>query len=219
MTDWLRRLIGGKQTEDDPSASRAEAEDYLDKVQSKITKLAGDFAQGDINQDQFQELYSHYQREIRMIQTVLDTAPENWEEAVTEGESLLIRRRHQAKALAFAIYVNQTGLPLKTLGQFEVDSEIVISMIASYRSATQEIFGAGMRSTEIANGEWVIFVPGEITTLISLFSNEPAAKQMEFVEELHRLFEQANRPYLSADEIEVGSLLFPHEYFLGEWNQ
>jgi hypothetical protein len=37
-------------------------------------------------------------------------------------------------------------------------------------------------------------VPGEHTTLIVLFSIEPARLQLELLEQLHRHFERANRP-------------------------
>ncbi len=49
----------------------AEAHAYLDRVEAKIARLAEDFAAGTINRTQFQEMYTHYRREIRTVERVL----------------------------------------------------------------------------------------------------------------------------------------------------
>ena len=76
-----------------------------------------------------------------------------------------------------------------------------------------------MRSTAIEGGRWLCFVPGEFTTMLAVFTTEPAAKQLEFLEELHRVFERANQRLLARRPVEPATLLFPHEYFLGEWRR
>ncbi len=194
---------------------------YLDKVRTKLDKLAEDFNDGTLNRGQFQNLYVHYQREIRAIEAMLALAPasEGWKGLVTEGQSVVIRRQHVARAEGYAIYENESGMPLSTLGQFELDPALLVPMLSSYRSATKEIFGAGMRATEIEDGRWLCFVPGEFTTMLAVFSSDPAAKQLDFLEQLHRHFERANRRRLAGPSVDAGSLLFPHEYFLGHWRR
>ncbi len=73
-----------------------------------------------------------------------------------------------------------------------------------------------MRSTEIEGGGWLCFVPGEQTTMMAMFTAEPAGQQTDFLEKLHRVFEQANRNRLEVQPIETDALVFPHEYFLGK---
>jgi hypothetical protein len=201
--------------------SRAEAETYLGKVRSKLDRLAEDFNAGTINRAQFQNLYIHYQREIRNIEGMLELAPgsETWKGAVTEGESVIIRQQHLARAEGYTIFENDSGLPVCTLGKFELDPALVVPMLSSYRAATKEIFGAGTRSTEIEDGRWLCFVSGEFTTMLAVFSSEPAGKQLEYLEELHRHFEQANQRHLTNPPFDANTLLFPHEYFLGQWRR
>ena len=91
-------------------------------------------------------------------------------------------------------------------------------MLASYRSAAQEAFGAGTRSTEMEDGRWLCFVPGEFTTMLALFTAEPAGRQLAFLGQLHRQFEQANRRHLTAPPVQASELIFPHEYYLGQWH-
>ena len=200
-------------------SGNAEAKLYLEKVQAKINKLAEDFASGSINRDQFQNLYAHYQREMRTVAGMLAMSDEDWRGAVTDGQSFVIRQQHAPKAQGYAIYENESGMPLSTLGQFAMDPALLVPMLSSYRAATEEIFGAGMRATAIEGGRWLCFVPGEMTTLMAVFQAEPARKQLDFLDELHRLFEKANRPILENPPVNPEALIFPHEHFLGKWRR
>ena len=124
-----------------------------------------------------------------------------------------------ARAQAYAIYENDSGIPLATLGKFDIDPSLLVPMFSSYRSAAKEIFGAGINATQIEGNKWLCFVPGECTTMLALFSNEPSIKQLGFLRELHILFEQANLPNLKQLPVKKERLVFPHEYFLGKWNK
>jgi len=194
-----------------------ESHAYLAKVQEKINKLAEEFAAGITNRGQFQELYDHYRREQQTVKRWIEMDPQSeaWKELTTEGKSVVIRQQHTAKVMGYAIYQNSSGMPLSTIGEFEVEPELFVPMLSSYRTATQEIFGAGMRSNKLEGGQQLTFVPGEFTTLMALFSSDPAPKQMDSLEELHLLFERANRTLLSRETVNPDELVFPHSYFLG----
>ena len=240
MFNWLRRLFKGQRPQEQdteplpkdslplpsppPPAptqtkvdSPAQASEYLAKVQDKINRLAEEFASGAINQAQFQELFDHYRREQSTVKRWMEIAPDSnaWREATTEGKSVIIRTGNLARVLGYAVYENDSGMPLNNIGQFEADSELIVPMLSSYRAATKEIFGAGMRSSQIEGGKWLCFVPGNFTTLMALFSITPSARQMVTLEELHRLFERANRNLLDRTMIDPSELVFPHTYFLG----
>jgi hypothetical protein len=224
--NWFQRLFNDENANppkpkgaggSKPSSSVAAAQAYIAKVNKKIDAVVSDFAKGRINTVQFQELYGHYQQEIRQIESYLATDPEAWKEGASEGKSVVIRRQHMAKAEAYAIYENDTGLPLGTLGKFLLDPSLVVPMLSSYQSATKEIFGAGMRLTEMGSGQRLCFVPGKYTTLLAVFNNEPIPKQLEYLDKLHQHFEGANQRVLTDKPIDIGQLIFPHEYFLGKW--
>jgi len=225
---WLERVLndrkGGASKEGESEAPNAAsgpeaAKAYVSRVQKKIDKLVSDFAKRKINSAQFQELYTHYQLEIRRIEAVAAVWPEYWQDAAREGESLVIRKRHRATPQAFAIYQNDSGLPLATLGKFSLDPALVVPMLSSYHSATREIFGAGMRQTEIEGGQRLCFVQGKYSTLLAIFNNEPVPGQLEDLEQLHRHFEEANHVFLASEPVAVDKLIFPHRYFLGEWRK
>jgi hypothetical protein len=210
-----------KSRPEDIVGDPGEPQAYLGRVRAKLDRLAGDFNKGTINRAQFQHLYAHYQREIRTIEGMMEIWPdsETWRGAVTEGESVIIRQQHVARAEGYAIFENSSGMPVSTLGRFELDPALLVPMLSSYRAATKEIFGSGTRSTEIEDGRWLCFVPGNFTTMLSVFTNEPAAKQLAYLEELHRHFERANHRHLANPPLNASDLLFPHQYFLGEWRR
>ena len=202
----------------DPSAPdvRQQAADYLQRLQQKTNQLADDFAEGVINREQFQRLYEHYQRERRGVESLLLTDPndDDLRAAIGEGQSVAIRKQHVARAQGYAIYENDSGMPITNLGKFELDPALVVPMLSAFRAAVKEIFGDGIRSTAIEGGRWLCFVPGELTTLLALFTTEPAQKQLTFLEDIHLLFEKANRHKLTRSPIDPAGLLFPHEFFL-----
>jgi len=193
-----------------------EAQDYIAKVKNKLASLADRFSRGDINRSQFQELYGHYQMEIQNIEFNLAADPggEQWKKGIREGQSMLLRHRLAAQAVGFAIYDNQTGMPLKSLGNFKVDPALFVPMLSAYQSATTEIFGGGIRSTEIETGRWLCFIPGKRTTTLALFTTEPAARQLKVLQDLQIIFEEANAKHLTVSIIDTEALVCPHEYYL-----
>ena len=188
---------------------------YLERVQSKINNLAEEFANGAINRQQFQELYEHYRREQQTIRRYLEMAPgsEEWKSATSEGKSVVIRQQNVAKLLGYSVYDNESGMPLTTMGKFEIEAELAVPMLSSYRSATKEIFGAEMNKTAIEGGRWLSYVPGEFTTLMALFSTDPAPQELELLQGQHGLFERANRTLLSNQPVNPDELAVP--FFLG----
>jgi hypothetical protein len=200
----------------DTDSRQDSAKAYLARIQDKLNQVAIEFANGTINRAQFQELFDHYQRERRTIEVWIETAPDSdeWQQAKTEGRSVVIRKRHSAKILGYAIYQNESGMPISTIGEFELEAGLVIPMLSSFRSASQEIFGGGMRSSQIDGGKWLCFVPGKYSTMIALFSTEPASNQLKSLEELHRLFETANRVLLQEPAVDADALALPHIAFM-----
>jgi hypothetical protein len=222
----LRRLFGHKQEDatkepataaEQPSADQAaieKARAYLEEVRQKMERLAGDFAAGRVNTTQFQELYAHYQQERKAIEEILAEAPEAaaWRAAVAqeEGESIIIRRRHAARILGYAIYLNADNVLLRSVGEYDIDDRLVTSMLDSFRTSAPEALEKQMRSIEVENARWVRFVPGQYTTLAVLFSNEPARAQLDMLRDLQTHFERANQRLLTRGVADPSQFVFPH---------
>lgn len=193
-----------------------DAQIYLDKIRAKEDALAERFATGNVNRKQFEELFAYYQQEIRTISQFLSMNPESseWKNAVTEGQSILIRRKHATQMIGFSVYDLRTGLPLRTMGDFGVDPALFVPMLFAYQSATKEIFGGEVKSTQIQGGKWLCFIPGALTSTIALFTTEPSQQEMKNLEQSHKVFEDANAKLLHQEPVDVNALVLPHEYFL-----
>lgn len=189
---------------------------FIQDVHLKMNTLVQEFAAGKINRTQFHKLYDRYQRQIMAVsQLMAESDPTLWRDAIADSEDTwLIKKRLTAKAVGMSVYDNRSGMPIETLGDFAIDAELLVPMLSSYRSAAAEIFRAGMRSTELENGQWLCFVPGSHTTLIALFSLEPSSKQLEMVERMHKDFEAANKSALQGDSIDPDKLAYPFYSFV-----
>jgi len=207
LTDDEKKAVG---------ASRKAGEDFIATVHAKMSRLVAEFAAGEINRTQFHHVYDRYQRQIMTVaQMITESDPLAWKDAIVESEDTYhIRKRLTAKALGMSVYDNESGMPIETLGEFAVEAALLVPMLSSYRSATAEIFRAGMRSTEMENGQWLCFVPGNYTTLIALFSLEPSENQLTTVERMHKDFELANRTALETRRIDPSQLAYPFLSFV-----
>lgn len=177
---------------------------HIAETHKKMTRLAQEFAQGDINRTQFQHLYDRYQRQIMTIaQLIAESEPALWVDAVNdETEStLLIKQSLSAKIIGYSIYNNDNGMPIETEGDFSLEPELIVPMLSSYRSATAEIFQANVNSTQLDNGRWLYFMGGQQTTLIILFSLEPAANQLPSIQQAHQDYEITNEALLATAHI------------------
>ena len=130
-----------------PRQSHQQGQEFIDQVHQKMSKLVQEFAHGEINRTQFHQLYDRYQRQITTVaQMLAESDPASWRDAIRENEDTLnIKQRLTAKAVGLSVVDNQTGAPIKTLGHFAIEDDLIAPMLGSYRSAAAEIFRAGMR--------------------------------------------------------------------------
>ncbi len=206
-----------KKNNEIPEIPVNEAADrQIDKLHAKLDALAERFAKGNINRVQFQELFSYYQGKIHELETFLSYFPDSkdWKNIVNEGQSIIIRRKYAAKLSGFSIIDHRNGMPLRTIGNFGLDPALFIPMLYAYQSATKEIFGGAVRLTQIEGGKYLVFITGEVTTTLALFSTEPSQQQLKTLEQVHRVFESANVNRLKKSPVDPDTLVCPHEYFL-----
>jgi hypothetical protein len=191
---------------------------FLERLRAKTTQVVQDFSEGQINQRQFQVVYSHYQRQRAAVEKALIEMPGSgaWRAAAVEGHTSFLRQQHAAQVLSYAIYDTSSGLPLTHVGEFIVDDALLVPMLSTFRSSTQELFGAGMKRIELEGGRYLCYVPGRYTTLIAIFSAEPATMQLQTIEDLHRDFEIVNHMNLASGNTSKLALTFTHLWAFDE---
>ncbi|MBI1877322.1 MAG: hypothetical protein HYR94_03655, partial [Chloroflexi bacterium] len=138
---------------------RQDIEAQMKALEDKLDQTVQDLADGLINRAQFENLYRHYQNQRRVVRGFIQQASDPAMHKVGVGESMVIRQRYAAKVLTYAVYDNITSLPLHTVGQFPLESELVVGFFSGFRSAIAEIMGTGARKAITDDGKVLIYVP------------------------------------------------------------
>lgn len=200
-----------KKAEASSTGPDPEVERRLREVEAKLDRTVQDLADGLINRGQFENLYRHYQNQRRMLQGLLSEGGDQVPTSLAAGESMIIRQKYAAKVLAYAVYDNESGVPLYTRGDFPVDSDLVIGFLSGFRSATAEILGAGAAKAEAEDGKVLCYVPGEYCTLLVLYSSDPAEIDVRSLRQIHLHFETLNAGLLKQRPIPADKLLFNYD--------
>ena len=227
MAKWtglLRQLLSqeepssssrpGKETAGDKAGglvTEQEGLEYLNKVREKLHQLVEDYSKGWLNQAQFEELYAHYQRERDAVARLITMSPASdaWRMAVTEGQSIVIRRRLAARVLGYAVYVNETEKPLRLYGEFNsLQEKWVKPLLSKIHREVTDSFVTVTFETGSEDAAYLCAVLGQYTTLLVLFTKAPARVQTQQLEDLHHHFEQANERFLARARYD--NLVFPY---------
>jgi hypothetical protein len=184
----------------------------IDQIRTKMNKIVDEFAQGEISREQFNQIYEHYQAQIVMAMQVSDTN-------LTDGalgspkETIALRNALTGKAKAMTVYYHATGLLLETLGDFDVSVARIAPELNKLSASIQEGQKVPPRSDKQGD-QWLLYVPGRFSTAVMLFSNEPSARQINIVENLHRDFEVANEVALRSGQADGTTLVYPFQLFV-----
>jgi len=217
--DRVKRLFKPQQTpikvvsDDDPDDG--EGWHYSNRVRNKLTALVEDFAQGRMNRTQFKVLYDHYQKERDTVEKLIASQPSSdaWRMAMTEGQSVIIRRRLASRVLGYAVYANQDPVPLRVYGECADLNETQLSLLLDYleREPNQEpFFIINDFDLDVEEATSLCIVPGEFSALFVLFTAEPARIQIRLLRDLHQHFEQANSKILARIYYKISDLVFPY---------
>ena len=212
---WLNAEEPPQKAVESPSAGPdPEVMRHLEEVETKIDRTVQDLADGLINRAQFENLYRHYQNQRKMLQGLLDEGSGQVPSSVMAGESMIIRQRYAAKVLAYAVYDNESSVPLHTRGSFPVDGDLVVGFLSGFRSAAAEILGASAAKAEAEDGKVLSYVPGQYSTLIVLYSSDPAEVDTQSLRQTHLHFETINGNLLKQRPIPTDELLFNYDIVL-----
>jgi hypothetical protein len=204
---------------DSPTGGRvlgAGVDEAMERLREKMAKVAMEFAEGKINQSQFQAIYNRYQEQRVITEQLLarDPTTDAWQQVLTEGHTTFLRARFEARVMGYTLQDNRTGETIVAHGHFGLSAAQLAHLLQSFYSATAEAFGGGMRSTVIEDGRWVLFVPGRYTTGIVIFTLQPSEGQLRLVSDLHDDFERANEPALASGNFAPESLVYPQRFLL-----
>jgi hypothetical protein len=194
---------------------RLQAEEALEKLRQKTALVATEYAEGKLNRAQFMAMYAHYNERRTIIELLLARDPDThaWQPVAQPGHTGFLREHYEARVLSYAIYDQRPqaiGNLISSQGTPLLDPDLAKKVLTAIGIVMRNHKDLAAQRKQFEDGQWAVFIPGQQTTSIVLFSLEPSVRQVTLVYDLHRDFERANRVTLERGIRHPDHLVFPH---------
>jgi len=195
------------------ASDTAQAQQAIQLLAHKMAETTREYADGKVNQAQFQAIYARYVEQRMSIERILDHDPDStaWQTIIGSGSTSALRRRYAAETLGMLIIEILTGETVRILGEFDLKADLLVPILSTVIERSVRPFEAGAKSTLLEGGHWLTFIPGELTACIAIFSQEPSEQQRQGLVDLHHDFERANHAALLAGNPDASKLVYPQE--------
>ena len=175
--------------------SLTELQDEFDETTARRAHLTKLLELGEISERRFDELAAQSSALCRQLATDI---------AILGARRLAIgdtdsRQRRELPADLLAHVPLQTlaitarsGIPLFTYGTFHLDDALVTGILSAFNSLSEEVFGAQVHKTQLAEGQVLSFVHARWTVTMAVFDEEPSPVQLRLLRDLVDEFEERN---------------------------
>ncbi|MFP4323760.1 MAG: hypothetical protein ACLFTK_15000 [Anaerolineales bacterium] len=190
----------------------------LDNLRQKMAGVAQEYAEGKINQAQFNAIYRRYSEQRDITERLLERNPDSnaWQSVVAPGHTGFLRQHFAARYLSYAIYRLDDATLITLQGRVRLPMAQIRPVIIQIRQIHSQGHQLGAAWRQLRDESWVFVVPGYYTVAVVIFSLEPATLQRKVVEDAHKDFEQANRRLLERGAYTPDALVYPHRAILAE---
>lgn len=192
-------------------SSRETAVEAQKLLKQKLKDTTHAFARGELNQDQYEAIFTRYARQKTLIERILTGASDQLVEGakpVSLGQTENLRKEMVALPEGMVIVDDRSGIILKELGRFNIPRNLLGPMLTILN---EEEGTSVRRSTQIEGGRWLILFAGNYTSSLVLFTREPSAQQMTEFEDLHSEFERENHKALQELHLDSSRMFFPQD--------
>lgn len=195
-----------------PREKMQRAEEALINLRHKTALVAAEFAEGKLNQAQFDAIYSRYSEQRAIIERLLTRDPQSqaWQSVARPGHTQFLKQHYAARPLSYAIYDQNTFTQVAVTGVLQIRVEHILAVLERLRSVIQRRGNPGPAQKNLPDGKCILIVPGELTVAVVVFSLEPATRQIERIRDIHTDFERANRRALNRGDYDISRMVFPH---------
>ncbi|MCD4684984.1 MAG: hypothetical protein K8S97_03495 [Anaerolineae bacterium] len=195
-----------------PREQMQRAEEALINLRHKMALVAAEFAEGKLNQAQFDAIYARYSEQRDITERLLTRDPESqaWQSVVRPGHTQFLKQYYEARPLSYTIYDLGTFGRIIVTGKIQIREQQVRAVLERLKTVMARRGNPGAAQKKLPDGKCVLFVPGTLTAVVMIFSLEPATGQIERVSDMHRDFERANRRALQSGDYNPHRMVFPH---------
>ena len=197
------------------SMTLERAEAFKQEVEEKIETLLDEFAGGDISREHFDIVYARYSRQLAIAEEALDNGKlDNLQQIMNEIPTMALHAAVRGKALGMEIIHHADMSVLRSFGSYEIDDAYIDVIIDDLKIRIDDDIHEFTDVNKLFGNTWMIICTLERSTLVTMFRNEPAAKQVQELERRHRDFESANRNILTQTRPDPDTLVYPVELFV-----
>jgi hypothetical protein len=195
-----------------PREQMQRAEEALINLRQKMAGVAAEFAQGKLNQAQFDAIYGRYSEQRDITERLLARDPESqaWQSVVRSGHTGFLKQHYAARVLSYAIHDQETFRQIALTGSIQIARAQVEAALSRLRAVIEQRGNPGPALKQLGDGRCVLFMPGSLSVVIAIFSLEPSKTQIGRIEDIHRDFERANQHALRARDYTTSRMVFPH---------
>ncbi len=196
--------------------TQAKAEAFRDEVLAKIDQTVKEFADGKLSSEQFQAIYARYTEQLTIANMALMSGETDGIDVVRgDGQQTIALRSHlQGKAVGLIIYHNRSGKVIETLGNPTVPIATVGPLLNDFSDRMEQGDAIEPLIKKYDDQKWLLLAAGRHTSLMTQFRHEPANRQIQEMERLHRDFERANHLVLVRGRFEGGAVAIPFLSFV-----
>jgi hypothetical protein len=201
-----------------PREQMQRAEEALINLREKMAQVAAEFAEGKLNQAQFDAIYSRYSEQRDITERLLARNPDSqaWQSVIQSGHTGFLKQHFEARVLSYAIYDQQTGETINITGPVVMKRDQVRAMLERLSAVFQARGNPGPAQRKLGDERSVVFMPGERSVAVVIFSRVPAPAQVNRIQDIHRDFERANQHALHRRDYANSRMVFPHRALFEE---
>ena len=192
-----------------------QAQVFRNTVEDKIERVLDEFAGGDISREHFDIVYGRYSRQLAIAEEAIEKGElEELKQVMNEIPTMALRAAIRGKALCMLVIHHLKLNTIRTFGEYELEDQYLTPIMEQLKSRVAMELSDYTDVQKLISNSWVIVCSLEHTTLVTLFRNEPSAKQVQELERRHRDFESANRNILNIADPDPDTLVYPVELFV-----
>jgi hypothetical protein len=201
-----------------PREQMQRAEEALINLREKMAQVAAEFAEGKLNQAQFDAIYSRYSEQRDITERLLARNPNSqaWQSVIQSGHTQFLKQHFEARVLSYAIYDQESGDAINLTGPVVMKRAQVRAVLERLRDIFQARGNPGPAQRKLEDERSVVFMPGERSVAVVIFSRVPAPAQVDRIQDIHRDFERANQHALRRRDYANSRMVFPHRALFEE---
>jgi hypothetical protein len=201
-----------------PREQMQRAEEALINLREKMALVAAEFAEGKLNQAQFNAIYTRYSEQRDITERLLARDPESqaWQSVVQPGHTQFLKQHFEARVLSYAIYDEETGEQINITGPVVMKHAQIEAVLTRLKAVSQTRGDPGPAQRTLPDERCVLFMPGERSVAVVIFSRTPAPAQVARIQDIHRDFERANQHALRRRDYTGSRMVFPHRALFEE---